>query len=272
MSAGDGLRDVPLERFFHPRTVAVVGASGNRQHPANLLYRTVRRKVEGEGGVVHAVNPNRDEIEGRPCFHALDEVEGELDLVVLASGDPVEALRDVVRRRPTFVMVFAAGFAETGAAGAARQEELRRLVAEAGIFLLGPNTTLNSFLPLDEALPGPRIALVSHSGHQGRHLWQGHEVGIPLGYWAPTGNEVDLEVADFVRWFADQPEIGAIAGYVEGFKDGATFVRSADHALARSTPIVLVKVGRSALGERSEERRVGKECHVVCRSRWSPYH
>ena len=112
------LREVPLERFFHPRTVAVVGASANRGNPGNLLYRTVRRKVEGEGGVVHAVNPNRDEIEGRPCFHTLDEIEGHLDLVVIASGNAVEALREVVRRRPTFVMMFAAGFAEAGEEGA----------------------------------------------------------------------------------------------------------------------------------------------------------
>jgi acyl-CoA synthetase (NDP forming) len=65
---GPGLRDIPLERFFHPRVVAVVGASGNRSHPANLLYRTVKRKVEGEGGVVHPVNPTRDDIEGVACY------------------------------------------------------------------------------------------------------------------------------------------------------------------------------------------------------------
>ncbi|HKA05537.1 MAG TPA: acetate--CoA ligase family protein [Acidimicrobiales bacterium] len=246
---GPGLRDVPLERFFHPRVVAVVGASGNRSHPANLLYRTVKRKVESEGGVVHPVNPTRDDIEGVPCYRSILDVPGDIDLAVIAGGDPLEGLKQVCERRPTFAMMFAAGFAESGPDGARAQAEIAELVRASGVYLLGPNTTLNSFLPLRADVPGPRIGLISHSGHQGRHLWQGEEIGIPLGYWAPTGNEVDLEFADFVWFFADQPEIGAIAAYIEGFKDGRTVMRAADHALATGTPIVIVKVGRSAAGE-----------------------
>ncbi len=172
-----------------------------------------------------------------------------IDLAVIAGGDPLEGLADVCARRPTFVMMFAAGFAESGEEGAAAQARIAELVRSSGVFLLGPNTTLNSFLPMRADGPGPRIGLISHSGHQGRHLWQGEEIGVPLGYWAPTGNEVDLEFADFVRFFADQPEIGAIAAYIEGFKDGRTVVRAADYALRRGTPIAIVKVGRSAAGE-----------------------
>ena len=55
-------------------------------------------------------------------------------------------------------------------------------------------------------LEGPSIALITQSGHQGRPVFQGQEVGIRLTHWAPTGNEVDLEFADFARHFADQPE------------------------------------------------------------------
>ena len=53
-------------------------------------------------------------------------------------------------------------------------------------------------------------------------MFQGQEIGIRLTHWAPTGNEVDLEFADFARYFADQPEVGVIACYIEGFKDGRT--------------------------------------------------
>jgi acyl-CoA synthetase (NDP forming) len=246
---GPPLRDVPLDLFFHPRTVAVIGASGNRKSGPNLLYRTVKRKVEHDGGTVYPVNPNRTDIEGVPCYPSIDDVPGDLDLVVILSGNAVEALEQAVRRKPRFVMMFAAGFAESGEEGARQQEHVARLVRESGVFLLGPNTTLNAFLPLRDDLTGNKIALISHSGHQGRHLWEGQEIGIPLGYWAPTGNEVDLEFADFVKFFADQPEIGAIAGYIEGFKDGRTVIRAADYALAHRTPIVLVKVGRTAAGE-----------------------
>jgi acyl-CoA synthetase (NDP forming) len=209
----------------------------------------VKRRVEGEGGVVHPVNPSRADIEGVRCYRSILDVPGDIDLAVIAGGEPLEALAEVCDRKPTFVMMFAAGFAEAGPDGARAQAEIAELVRSSGVFLLGPNTTLNSFLPVRADVAGPRIGLISHSGHQGRHLWQGEEVGIPLGYWAPTGNEVDLEFADFVRFFADQPEIGAIAAYIEGFKDGRTVIRAADHALGTGTPIAIVKVGRSAAGE-----------------------
>ena len=93
--------------------------------------------------------------------------------------------------------------------------------------------------------------MVSHSGHQGRHIWQAQDLGIPLGFWAPTGNEVDLEFADFARYFADQPEVGAIAAYVEGFHDGTTVRLAADHAVQRGVPIVMCMVGRSEVGRRA---------------------
>src|SRR5262249_22355787 len=184
-----------------------------------------------EGGVVHPVNPTRDDIEGVPCYRSILDVPGDIDLAVIAGGDPLEGLKQVCERRPTFAMMFAAGFAESGPDGARAQAEMAGLVRASGVSLLGPTTPLNSFLPLPADVPGPRIGLISHSGHQGRHLWQGEEIGIPLGYWAPTGNEVDLEFADFVWFFADQPQIGAIAAYIEGFKDGRTLIRAAKHAL-----------------------------------------
>src|SRR4249919_3326360 len=76
--------------------------------------------------------------------------------------------------------------------------------------------------PARRVRPGRAIALVTQSGHQGRPVYQGQEIGIRLSHWAPVGNEVDLEFADFASWFADRPETGAIATYVEGFKDGRT--------------------------------------------------
>ena len=115
--------------------------------------------------------------------------------------------------------------------------------------LLGPNTNLNAFEEFRDDLDGPSIALITQSGHQGRPVFQGQEIGIRLTHWAPTGNEVDLEFADFARYFADQPEVGVIACYIEGFKDGRTLMLAADHAARLRKPIVMVKVGRTAAGQ-----------------------
>ena len=112
--------------------------------------------------------------------------------------------------------------------------------------LLGPNTNLNAFEEFrDRPRRARRSRSITQSGHQGRPVFQGQELGIRLTHWAPTGNEVDLEFADFARYFADQPEVGVIACYIEGFKDGRTLMLAADHAAKLRKPIVMVKVGRT---------------------------
>jgi acyl-CoA synthetase (NDP forming) len=104
------------------------------------------------------------------------------------------------------------------------------------------------FQPFREDLPGKRIALITQSGHQGRPIYQAQELGVALAGWAPTGNESDLETADFIKAFADDESVGAIAMYVEGFADGRTLMLAADHAARAGVPIVAIKVGRSDLG------------------------
>ena len=123
--------------------------------------------------------------------------------------------------------------------------------------LLGPNTNLNAFETFRDDLPGKRIALITQSGHQGRPIFQAQDLGIAMSHWAPTGNEVDLEFADFARYFADQPEVGVIAAYIEGFKDGRTLMLAADHAAQRGVPIVVVKVGRTSAGQSMAKSHTG---------------
>ena len=88
-------------------------------------------------------------------------------------------------------------------------------------------------------------------------MFQGQELGIRLTHWAPTGNEVDLEFADFCRYFADQDEVGVVACYIEGFKDGRTLMLAADHAAKLQKPIVMVKVGRTETGSSMAQSHTG---------------
>ncbi len=88
-------------------------------------------------------------------------------------------------------------------------------------------------------------------------MFQGQEIGIRLTHWAPTGNEVDLEFADFAAYFADQPEVGVVACYIEGFKDGRTLMLAAEHAASLHKPIVMVKVGRTDAGASMAQSHTG---------------
>jgi acyl-CoA synthetase (NDP forming) len=252
------LEPVLLERFFSPRSMAVIGASDTEGRPNTAIFRRLREWAEARGAAVRPVNPTKATVDGLPCVPSILDVEGDLDLAVLLVGDPLDVLEDVVAKGPAFAVVFAAGFAETGDEGRRNQEHIAELLATGTVRLLGPNTNLNAFESFRTDLAGPSIALISQSGHQGRPIFQAQELGIALSHWAPTGNEVDLEFADFARWFADQPGIGVVAAYVEGFKDGRTLRLAADHAAAMGTPLVVVKVGRTEAGASMARSHTGK--------------
>ena len=243
------LRDVDLDRFFSPQTVAVIGASDSEGSASAMNYRMLRSWLDPRGVKVFPVNPNRSEVAGEPAYRSVLDVPGDVDVAIILVGAAAAeaALDDVIAKKATFAVLFGAGFAESGGEGAARQERVTAKVAASELFLLGPNTTLNAFQPFAD-LPGRSIALITQSGHQGRPIYQAQEIGVRVSHWAPTGNEADLESADFIRYFADIDDVGVVAAYIEGFADGRSLLLAADHAAQRGVPVVVIKVGRTEVG------------------------
>ncbi|MCC9710370.1 acetate--CoA ligase family protein [Streptomyces sp. MNU76] len=252
--------DVPdLDRFFRPESVAVVGASDAEGRPNTGITRQLLAWSERVGARLHPVHPTRESVFGIPCAPCVAALPEQVDLAVLLVSDPLPVIGELAEAKVKFAVAFASGFAETGAEGAAAQERLAAAVARAdGLRLLGPNTNLNAFERFRDDLDGPAIALITQSGHQGRPVFSLQELGIRLSHWAPTGNEADLETADFISYFAERPEVGAIAAYVEGLKDGRAFLLAADRAARRGVPVVAVKVGRTETGARTAASHTGK--------------
>jgi acyl-CoA synthetase (NDP forming) len=245
----DPTESLDLYRFFHPKTIALIGATDDKKRAGYALFRKVVDRGKREGTVVYPVNPRLQELDGITCYPTLADVPGEVDVAVIMIGDAEKGLRDAVAKGAKFAIIFTAGFAEMGEEGAAKEAELATIAREGGVRLFGPNTNLNAFETFPET-DERKLALVTQSGHQGRPIAQGTELGIGVAYWAPTGNEADLEFADFVEFFADQPEVAVIAAYIEGFKSIPRLRQAADRAMAAGKPIVLVKVGRSEPGRR----------------------
>ncbi len=252
------LEPVDLARFFSPKVVAVVGASDTPGKPNTGIWNRLRDWGAARGATVHPVNPGRETVDGLTCYPSLLEVPDDIDVAVLLVGEPLPALEQAVERKAGFAVIFAAGFAELGADGAAAQDRLAAVLDGSETRLIGPNTNLNAFETFRDDLAGPAIALISQSGHQGRPVFQAQEIGIRVSHWAPTGNEADLEFADFAAWFAAQPEIGVVAAYIEGFKNGRTLLLAADAAAAHGVPIVTVKVGRTDEGRSMASSHTGK--------------
>jgi acyl-CoA synthetase (NDP forming) len=253
------LRHIDLDTFFRPKRVAVVGASDSNARPNTALTQKITVWAEERGATVYFVNPNRPVVAGRPCAKALTDITDQLDLVAILVGEPLPILRDAVAANAKFAVVFAAGFAEVGAKGERIQAEMEKIIAGShGTFhVLGPNTNLNAFEVFRDELPGQAIALITQSGHQGRPVFQGQEINIKLSHWAPAGNEADMESADFINYFSSLPTTGAVACYIEGFKNGRTLQLAADAAAKRKIPVVAVKVGRTDEGRSMAKAHTG---------------
>ena len=253
--------ETDLTLFFHPRTVAVVGATDNKKHGNYFLFKKVLARAAVENATVYAVNPRPGlkEIEGAPVVPTIADVPGDIDLAVLmVNKERIEQiLVETCARTPKFVIVFTAGFRETGLPeDAVLEERLAQICSDAGVRLFGPNTNVNA-LEIFPQLPGPKLALVTQSGHQGRPVAQGVELGVGITTWVPTGNEADLEAADFIDHLIDDDEVAVVACYIEGFKDISKLRRAAERAAVAGKPIVLVKIGRTEEGARMAASHTG---------------
>jgi len=247
-----------LDRFFRPESVAVIGASDAEGRPNTGITRQLMAWAGRVGARLHPVHPTRTTVFDVPCFPSISDLPEQVDLAVVLVADPLPVIERLAEAKVRFAVAFASGFAETGEEGALAQAQLAAAVSRSGLRLLGPNTNLNAFENFREDLDGPAIALITQSGHQGRPVFALQELGIRLSHWAPTGNEADLETADFISYFAERPEVGAIACYVEGLKDGRSFLLAADRAARRKVPVVAVKVGRTETGSRTAASHTGK--------------
>ncbi|MFF8536809.1 acetate--CoA ligase family protein [Streptomyces sp. SAS_267] len=247
-----------LDRFFRPECVAVIGASDAEGRPNTGITRQLIDWAGRVGARLHPVHPTRRSVFGLPCLPSVADLPEQVDLAVLLVGDPLPVIGELAEAKVRFAVAFASGFAETGAEGAAAQTRLAAAVRGSGLRLLGPNTNLNAFENFRDDLDGPAIALITQSGHQGRPVFAMQQLGVRISHWAPTGNEADLETADFISYFSERPEVGAIACYVEGLKDGRSFLLAADRAARRKVPVVAVKVGRTETGARTAASHTGK--------------
>ena len=251
------LRPIDWRRLLEPKLVAVVGATDTEGSQQRMQWIQVRDRLGARGATVVPIHPKKPEILGTPAYPSLADLPGAPDVVVVLVRDALPVVEQARAAGAGFTIVFSAGFAELGTAeGYAAEARLREL-ASGDMRVIGPNTNLNIFEPWATGLPGRKLGIITQSGYQGRPISQGQALGIGIKMWATVGNETDMEWADFVGYLAGQPDVGAIATYVEGFKDGRSFMLAADAAARAGVPIVCVKVGRSEAGRAMAQAHTG---------------
>jgi acetyltransferase len=251
-----------IDKMLNPRSIAVVGASPTGGYGGRLLNAVLRARDRVR---VYPVNPNYPEILGAKCYPSVSELPEAPDLVgiVVPYDKVLDVLQESHRKGAGSAVVISAGFAERGLeTRLALQERIGAFARESGLRIAGPNclglaNVKNDIWPTASSrtlggLTGP-IGLVCQSGATafGPFLLRAVDSGIGLSYIVSTGNETDLEFADFARYMLDDPDTRVIAGFIEGFKNVPKVLALAEAAASRGKPIVLIKIGRSESGARA---------------------
>ena len=251
-------RRVDLEEFFQPVGVAVIGGIDRTQTEDGLRAAMDPRWGEGNW---YLVNPKGGSIGSVPVYETVADVPEPVALAVIST--PPAACAQVVDEcgavGARYALVFSSGFSEVGPEGAALEAELGEAGRRNGIRIFGPNTNTNAFEPVPEVpgLLGGKIGVVTQSGHNGRPIMQGVHFGIGFSRQVPCGNEVDLEVSDFIEYFAYDDDTAVIAGYIEGFRSAEKLRTALEAANAQQKPVVILKIGATDAGARMASSHTG---------------
>lgn len=255
-----------IRPFLKPRAVAVIGASREHGTVGGQLFHNALEA--GFEGVVYPVNPSADVVQSVRAYPTVTDVPDEVDLAVIAVPAPavIEVARECADKGVPALVVISAGFAEAGPNGAGLQDRLVEVCRTAGMRLVGPNclgilnTAEHAQLNVTFA-PGtpPRggVGFATQSGALGLALIDlASDRGLGVSSFASIGNRADITANDFLEYWEEDDATRVALLYIESFSDPRRFSRVA-RRLGRRLPIVVVKSGRSAAGERATGSHTG---------------
>lgn len=251
-------RRAELSRLFDPASIAIVGSSPR----AGSFGSRVAENLSGYTGRLFHVNPRYESIGDAPCFASIEAIGEVPDCVVLVtSSDNVEmSVAECVRLGVGGVVIFAAGYAETGKPeDVDAQRRLVQMVRGTSTRLVGPNCiglfnyvrgVKLSFSPgaPTPAPAQPAVGIVSQSGAMGTALAQVMEHGTAISHTLTAGNMCDVDVADMVAYLAEDEDCAAIACVFEGLAAPRRFLDAARLAWSNDKPLIVYKMATGAKG------------------------
>ena len=255
-----------VAHVLRPASVAVIGASRREGTVGNAVVRNLL--AAGYAGPLHLVNAKGGEVGGRPTVRSIAEVEDDVELAVIAvpARAVVGTARQCADKGVRALVVLTAGFAEVGAEGRARHDELLTVCRAAGMRMVGPNClgvanlhhqhAFNATFAPGEPTPGG-VAFASQSGAFGiAAIDEAAARGIGLSSFVSMGNKADLSGNDFLEYWQQDPDTAVLLLYLESFGNPRRFGRIA-RRITNDKPIVAVKSGRTAAGQRAASSHTG---------------
>ncbi len=244
-------RSDAIEAMLNPRIVAHVGASESGIYPSGVFSSLAASDLE-----VYPVNPLREAVFGRKCFHSVSSLPKRPDLamVTVDRSQVGTVLEECVASGIPAAVVISSGFAEAGQEGSAFQRGLEGFAGR--ILVLGPNCAGFGNIPrgicatrfAGTAAAGG-ISFVSQSGALMMALHGSFaDRGAGLRYLVSVGNQVDLGAEDLLAFFAEDEGTRVSTAFLEGLADGRAFASALEKNLAAGKPVLIVKSGRTEVG------------------------
>jgi acetyltransferase len=259
----------PLDSFFAPASIALIGASRDLEKiPGRLLSMLRKNEFPGK---IYPINPNYGDIDGLKCYPSIADVGQLIDLaiVIIPARAVLGALEQCAAVGVKNAVIISSGFAEEGGDSAAMQDAIVTLAKKSGMRISGPNAegfysqvqrVAATFSPTVDVKPGApplvatkrRIGIVAQSGGIGFAIYhRAKALGVALSYVISAGNESDLGAGEFLDYMVQDASTDVILLFIEGIRDVDKFLVAARRAAETGKPVIVTKVGRSGAGERA---------------------
>jgi len=261
--------DASIKALFDPDSVAIVGASSNVSKLGSIaLNFMIERGFPRDR--VFPINPSEKEVMGLKCYPTVSDIPTNVDLTyILTPAHTVEKIvEECVNKGVKCAIIGSAGFAEAG-----KVDEQNKLVKKArggGLRLCGPNSqgvisTPNNFCAsFSPTLTIPNtpikgdVGIISHSGAMMgstlTHMW---DLGLGVSRCVSTGNEADLETAEFLDFMAEDPYTKTIVVYLEAIKSIELFRKAAKKAKEAGKPVMILSASKSQKGKNITKYHLG---------------
>ncbi len=252
-----------LSRLLSPRGVAIIGASTDF---SRIGGQSIKLLTEfGYTGKIYPVNPKYTDIKGLTCYPDVTAVPQPCDVALIALSGPLVpgAIEQCGKAGIPFALILSAGFGEAGAAGKALNEKLLTAIQSSGVRVVGPNclglTNLTEnfrlgfggTLQLKTLHAGP-IAMVTQSGGFGFGVVAvACYHGLGFNHVVSTGNEADLTALDWMEYLIERPDVEILTAFLEGTTEGRRLRRLGARALELGKPVLIWKVGNTAIGSQA---------------------
>lgn len=253
-----------LNRIFKAQSIAVIGASNDPAKRGNQAIRKLR--ADGYKGEIYPINPKAPEIMGLKAFASVTEVEGDIDVVLICT--PAKTLPGVLdqcgQKNIPGAVVLAAGFSEIGTAGAEIAQETLAAARRNNVRVVGPNTNgvFNlhnnmNMVGVQDVEPG-NIGICSQSGNMMLAFVTEakRRGGVGFSSYVGVGNQLDVNLAEYLEYFGDDADTKAPVFYVEGFQDGRAFLETC-RRVTQKKPVVIYKSGRTEAGQVAASSHTG---------------